>query len=196
MTRPRLTTAGRTVLASVLLASAAAHADMIGGGQITASTALGQYLYFSIDQMTDGITADSPFNGYASGFGVVSGRITLTLNQSYNLSSFVLWNDVNVLNEGVRSFTLKFEDASGASLGGTGTLTAVSQFAPQTYSFASTVNGAKTVHMDVLTSSLQIEIREVAFNGTVSAVPEPANAVLLVAGLAGLAGLGALRRRR
>jgi hypothetical protein len=60
MTRLRLTTTGRTVLASVLLASAAAHADTIGGGQINASTALGQYLSFSIDQMTDGITADSP----------------------------------------------------------------------------------------------------------------------------------------
>ena len=111
----------------------------------------------------------------------------------YDLDSFVLWNDINVLNEGVRSFTLSFHDLGGASLGTTGTLTSVSQFAPQTYSFAATVAGVKTVHMDVVTSSLQIEIREVAFNGNISAVPEPATAATLLAGLAGLA---AWRRRR
>jgi hypothetical protein len=38
----------------------------------------------------------------------------------------------------------------------------------------------------VLTSSLQIEIRELAFNGT-AAVPEPATWALWLAGMAGLA---------
>lgn len=179
------------VAALILAVPGLAAAQTVGAGQITPSTTLGQYLGFAIGQMADGITADSPFNGYASGFGVTSGRITLALDQAYDLSSFVLWNDINVLNEGVRSFRLTFEDAAGASLGSTGVLNAVSLLAPQTYTFAATVQGVKTVQMDVLTSNLQIEIREVAFNGVVSSVPEPGPAALLACGLAALA----LRRR-
>lgn len=181
-------------LAAVLLAAAAAHGATIATSQITPSTALGQYLYFSIDQIADGITSDaSPFNGYASGFGVTSGRITLTLDQSYDLDSFVLWNDINVSNEGVRTFKLEFVDAGGFSLGSTSTLAAVSALAPQTYNFASTIGGVKTVYLDVLTSSLQIEIREVEFNG-VSSVPEPATFATLLAGLGGLVLLTRARR--
>jgi MYXO-CTERM domain-containing protein len=172
--------------AALLMAAGPARADSIATTQITPSTTMGQYAYFSLNQINDGITADSPFNGYASGFGVVSGRITLALDQAYDLGSFVLWNDINISNEGVRSFKLVFEDASGGALGTTGIYTAVSQFAPQIYSFASVVSGVKTVHLDVLTSSLQIEIRELAFNGT-TAVPEPATWALWLAGMAGLA---------
>lgn len=195
---PRLFSIARSaLLPSLLLVTGATHAAAIGGSQITASTTLGQFSTFSVNQITDGITSDAlPYNGYASGIGVVSGRITLSLDGLYDLESFTLWNDINVLNEGVRTFALTFADASGATLGSTGTLAAVSQLAAQTYSFASTIIGVKTVHMDVLTSSIQIEIREVAFNGNVSAVPEPTSAALLLAGLAGVAGVGALRRRR
>ncbi len=107
----------------------------------------------------------------------------------------MLWNDINISNEGVRSFKLVFEDASGGALGSTGIYTAVSQFAPQTYSFASVVGGVKTVHLDVLTSSMQIEIRELAFNGT-PAVPEPATWALWLAGMAALAALAGWLRRR
>lgn len=190
MTRSLALLAG-TVLA---LAGGAAHADSIGTTQLSASTSLGQYLYFALDQINDGITSDAaPYNGYASGFGVVSGRISFTLDQAYDLDSFVLWNDINVLNEGVRSFQLRFEDSAGASLGSTGTLLAGSMLAPQTYTFSGTVSGVRTVHMDVLASNLQIEIREVAFNGAVASVPEPATAASLLAGLASLA---LLRRRR
>lgn len=179
------------VAALMMAGPGLAAAQTVGAGQITPSTTLGQYLGFAIGQMADGITADSPFNGYASGLGVTSGRITLALDQAYDLSSFVLWNDINVLNEGVRTFTMSFQDAAGADLGSTGVLSAVSMLAPQTYTFAASVNGVKTVQLDVLTSSLQIEIREVAFNGMVSSVPEPSPAALLACGLAALA----LRRR-
>lgn len=181
-------------LTCLLMAASIAQAAAIGGSQITASTTLGQFSTFSIDKITDGITSDAPpFNGYAPGIGVLSGRITLTLDGSYDLDSFALWNDINVLNEGVRTFTLTFLDADGMSLGSTGTLMAVSQLAAQTYSFASTVFGAKTVYMDVLTSSVQLEIREVAFNGNVSAVPEPTSTALLAAGLAAMGGFSAFR---
>ncbi len=50
------------------------------------------------------------------------------------------------------------------------------------------VSGVKTVHLDVLTSSLQIEIRELAFNGTTAAVPEPAGWALGLLGAAALVG--------
>jgi hypothetical protein len=180
-----------TVLAVLVVNAGSANAAAIATTQITPSTTMGQYAYFSLNQINDGITADSPLNGYASGFGVVSGRITLALDQAYDLSSFVLWNDINIFNEGVRSFKLVFEDVGGGALGSTGIYTAVSQLAPQVYSFAGVVSGVKTVHLDVLTSSLQIEIREVAFNGA-PAVPEPATWALWLAGTAAMVGL---RRR-
>ena len=182
-------------LAALLLASGgAARADSIGTTAITPSTSLPFFsccgYQFTLDQINDGITADFPFNGFAAN-GITAGRITFGLDQAYDLDSFTLWNDINVLNEGVRSFTLSFEDAAGNLLGTTGTLSAVSQFAPQVYTFANTVMGVKTVQLDVLTSSWQIEIREVEFNG-VAAVPEPGTWATLIAGLAAL---GWMRRR-
>lgn len=186
----------RAAAASVLVCAGAAQADLIDTTQITPSTTLPFFaccgLQFTIDQINDGISNDSPvFNGFAAS-GITSGRITLALDQAYDLDSFTLWNDINVLNEGVRSFTLSFEDAGGSALGSTGTLLAVSQSGPQVYSFADTVMGVKTVQLDVLTSSLQIEIREVAFNG-VAVVPEPGTLATLLSGL-GVLGL-VLRRR-
>jgi PEP-CTERM motif len=185
-------------LAALLLAGGgAAHADSIGTTAITPSTTLPFFaccgLQFTLDQINDGISNDAPvFNGFAAR-GITSGRITLTLDQAYDLDSFVLWNDINVLNEGVRSFKLEFVDAGGLSLGSTGTLAATSMFAAQTYSFASTVSGVKTVHMDVLSSNLQIEIRELAFNG-VSSVPEPATLAMMLAGLGAVLGLSRAHR--
>ena len=184
---------------ALALAAMSSTAAPIGHGQITASTSLGQYFGFAIGQMVDGITADSPFNGYASGPATPVGRITLTLDADYDLDSFSLWNDINILNEGVRSFSLAFEDAAGASLGSTGVFTAVSQFAAQVYSFA-TVADVRRVHLDVLTSNLQIEIREVAFNGTASggggSVPAPASLWLAAVALGAAAGANRARAAR
>ena len=184
------------ITAVSLLCAGTAQAAVIATTQITPTTMLPFFTFgnqqFTIDQIADGINADSPFNGFAAdGIGV--GRITFTLDQAYDLDSFTLWNDINVSNEGVRSFTLSFEDVGGMLLASTGTLSAVSQLAPQVYSFASTVTGVKTVQLDVLTSSLQVEIREVVFNG-VAAVPEPATLATMLAGLAAMGWL--LRRQR
>lgn len=176
--------------------SSLASAALIGHPHLTASTSLGQFSVFSIDQMVDGITGDSPFNGYASGPTTPVGRVTISFDALYDLESFSLWNDINILNEGVRSFTLSFEGAGGIDLGSTGVYTAVSQFAAQVYSFAP-VAGVQRVHMDVLTSNLQIEIREVAFNGEASvpggSVPEPASLLLVAAALGAAA--AAMKRR-
>ena len=188
----------RPLLASsLLLASTLSTAALIQTTQISASTSMMPLTVgsqtFTIDQLHDGITADSPFNGFAS--NSKSGSITLALDQVYDLQSFVLWNDINVFNEGVRSFELHFLDAGNTQIGSSGLLSAVSQLAPQTYSFG-TVAGVKSVVLDVSTASLQIEIRELAFNGNVSAVPEPASAVLVLAGLAAIAASAGRRAPR
>lgn len=180
---------------TLLLASTLSAASVIQTTQISPSTTLMPFTYgqqtFTLEQLHDGITADAPFNGFASN-GTTNGTITLSLDKAYDLQSFVLWNDINVRNEGVRTFELRFLDSSNIQIGSSGMLTAVSQLAPQTYSF-STVAGVKSVLLDVSSASLQIEIRELAFNGNISAVPEPASAVLALAGLAVVA--AAIRRR-
>lgn len=185
------------VLAALLLTAGLAQADLIDGASIAPSTSLPFFTFNSIplpiNQINDGITGGSLFNGFAAD-GITSGRITLTLDQTYDLDGFILWNDIFVLNEGVRTFTLEFLDTDGSSLGSTGVLSAVSQAAAQTYSFASAVQNVKTVYLDVLTSSLQIEIRELAFTGGVSAVPEPSTVVTLLAGLSALFALSRARR--
>ena len=111
----------------------------------------------------------------------------MSLDQPYDLTSFSLWNDINVNNEGVRTFSLNFIDSEGFSLGTTGVLNAVSQFDAQVYDFGQTFVGVKTVEFNVLSSSLQIEIRELAFNGSATfAVPEPGTLLMFCAGMLGL----------
>jgi hypothetical protein len=68
---------------------------------------------FTIDQIADGITIDGlsptfpgPFNGFAS--PAATGTITLDLVSEFNLSSFILWNDINVFQEGIKDFRLDF----------------------------------------------------------------------------------------
>lgn len=182
-----------TVTASILVMvcvffSTSSRATVIETTSITASTTLGQYLHLSIDQLNDGTISDAPpFNGYASGFGTTSGLITLSLDQQYDLTSFSLWNDINILNEGVRTFSLNFLDSEGLSVGTAGVYSAVSQFDAQVYDFGQTFLGVKTVELNVLSSNLQIEIRELAFNGTATnAVPAPGTLAIFCAGILGL----------
>ena len=151
-------------------------------------------LVWPVAEIADGIIADgAPFNGFAGLTGSV-GTIRLDLDGEYDVDTFNLWNDINIVNEGVRSFRLDFFDADGDALGSTGTLAAISKFAPNTYAFTA-FERVSRVDMVILTVSGRVEIREVGFDGAVSApVPEPGTTALMLLGLAGVAGIA--RRRK
>ena len=151
----------------------------------------------NILEIADGDTSN--FNGWAGADGQV-GIIKLDLLGNYDLNSFSLWNDINVLQEGVGDFRLHFYDASNAFISASSIFTApVGQFAAGIYNFATVANVSR-VDFEVLTLltggvCCRIEIREVAFQGqNTAAIPEPGTWALLLGGF-GLAG-AMLRRRR
>jgi hypothetical protein len=185
------------VLAGALPAQAAL---LQGPAYIQASTNLPVYSGWphSINEIADGISAD--FNGWAGANGLV-GTIQLDLLGTYDITSFSLWNDINIVREGVGDFQLHFYDAQDQLISDSAVFTApISSFAPGVYNFAA-VQGVSRVDLEVLTLltggvCCRIEIREVAFNGEASSggtVPEPSG--LALAGL-GLAGVGVAARRR
>ena len=150
----------------------------------------------NILEIADGDTSN--FNGFAGDEGLV-GIIDLDLLGNFDLTSFSLWNDINVLHEGVGTFRLHFYDAADAFIQTSATLTAPDgQFAAGVYSFASVANVSR-VELEVLTLltggvCCRIEIREVAFEGQAAAIPEPETYALMLAGL-GLVGAAARRRK-
>ncbi len=180
-----------------LIAAGAAHADVtaIGFSEITPSTAIPSCevgtcgkLVWPVAEIADGIIADgAPFNGFAGLTGSI-GTISLDLAGDFDINAFYLWNDINIVNEGVRSFRLDFFDSADAFVGSSGTLSAVSKFAANEYTFASAFSHVSRVDMVILGISGRVEIREVGFAGAPSApVPEPGLPALFAAGLATVA---------
>ena len=133
---------------------------------------------FRLNQMIDGITADTGnFNGFVGRRGQ-RGSITLTLDAKYDLNAFHIWNDVNVRAEGVENFTLRFfsdgqpmhaQKFSGRNAIKPGVVDM------QTFRLDKTVKNVNRVILQVdklmkrpNTYAEQVEIREVAFSGDLS----------------------------
>jgi len=152
-----------------LLSQPVLAADIFGPAMITASTTMpNSGAGFTIDQISDGII-DPPvwFNGFAAQPGIV-GTIRLDLTTEADLHDFILWNDINVLAEGIADFRLDFFDAADAPLGSTAILTGpVGSMAPVVYEFDQVLN-VKRVDLVVLSLNVngRLEIREVGFNET------------------------------
>jgi hypothetical protein len=176
------------LLTSVASLSAEAQ-TFIGASQITPSTSLPSTLGFTINQIADGITSDAaPYNGFAS--TAASGTITLDFAQTYTLGAFMLWNDVNVFQEGISRFRLDFYDSALVLQGSSAVFVGpVGQLAPATYSFASQAN-VRRVNLVVIDSNVsslginRIEIREIGF---LTPVPEPSQLALMFFGVGALA---------
>jgi len=151
----------------------------------------------NILEIADGDTSN--FNGFAGDEGLL-GIIDLDLLGNFDLSSFSLWNDINVLHEGVSTFQLHFYDAADALISTSAVFTAPDgQVAAGVYGFATVANVGR-VELEVLSLltggvCCRIEIREVAFEGQAAAIPEPETYALMLAGL-GLVGAAARRRKR
>ena len=155
----------------ILALASGVVAAPIGGSDIVASTSLEHVSPWSIDQISDGVAVNgdnSPLNGFVS--PASSGTITLDLIGNFDVNGFVLSNDVNVLQEGIKDFRLNFYDSANVLLASSDVLTApLGQAAPQTYNFSTVQNVSRVdlvilnCHPDTLN---RIEIREVSFLGT------------------------------
>ncbi len=123
-------------------------------------------------------------------------RFTYTLNQPYDVTRFLLWNDRGAPDSGIANFDLTFKDPGGSPVGLLYSNTALanqgSNPAPEVFNVGLYSN-VKTIELRVTTthdpSPSYTQFREVEFDGT--PVPEPASA-----GLIGLGTLSLLGKRR
>ena len=190
--------AASIVFAALAAFGGKAQAVFIGDNDIIPSTSLASSSGFTIDEIADGITSDNPpFNGFASNSS--SGAIALDLVGNFDLTDFILWNDINVFLEGIKDFRLDFFDENNFFISSSVVFQApLGQLASQTYSF-SPVPCVSSVDLVVLNSHPdtfnRIEIREVAFEGEVC-IPEPTSVMLFAAGALAFITFGSVRKKR
>jgi hypothetical protein len=203
---------GLATLALSIANAPNAQAALING--VTATTDMGSYLSFDINNIVNGagLPGNTPSltgthdrgsftNNWASSRNITTGNITFNLNGTYSLAGLSLWNFnanawIGVKNVNVLSSTdgTNFTSVTGAP----------NQFAigaesapesPEQFSFAPVT--ASYVRFQVLSnygSPVLTGLSEVQFDGTpaATAVPEP---LTILGTLAGLGGGAALKRR-
>ncbi len=190
---------------AIALNTGVAYGATISGSQIVPSTTLPNVNPWTIDLISDGITEDTRttlpyYNGFVSDQD--RGTITLDLVGNFDLTSFILWNDVNVQEEGIKDFRLDFFNSSNTLIPVNFSPTfetIIGKKEKTEYLFDELVPGVSRVDLVVLNSHHpgtynRIEIREVAFTGTpttATAVPEPSS----ILGIA-VAGFGMLFARQ
>jgi hypothetical protein len=172
---------GALLIAAVLTSPSLAQ-NIMGPAQITSvtSTIPGGSGTYTLPQIADNITSDaSPFNGFQGQDGV-TGTISFTLNQAYDIDAAYLWNDINVRAEGVGSYTWRFYDPSNNLISSTGPLTTTPGQVPAHVTGSLAVANVKRVELVVAsvqnqptTYARRVEIREVAFNGRPAQQIEP-----------------------
>ena len=148
---------------------------------------------FFLKEIADGDTGN--FNGFSS--GSATGTITLDLIGDFNLRSFILWNDINILAEGIENFRLDFFTSSDSFIKSSNIFVGPrGQFEGEEYIFDEVVSNVSKVDLVVLSSysgfGSDIEIREVAFTGVTT--PEPNSIVSLL--ILGTANLGYFLKRK
>jgi len=140
------------------------HSDIIKTNMIKPMTTLAIDESFPLTQIVDGISSDiDPFNGFISP-NTKTGTITFIFENEFDIDSFFIWNDINVKDEGVRSFKLVFFDINNSILFETKSYNVESKEDAQIFNF-NTVKGVQSVNLVVENSLLQIEIREIEFRG-------------------------------
>ncbi len=204
----RLTTHILAVCTTILLISSATHAAPITGpgGQITSATttaALANNAGGCTGAGAAICTIDGGIFGLAGTFvewlNVTIPQVetfTYTLNQPYDVTRFLLWNDRGAPDSGIANFDLTFKDPGGIPVGLPYSNTALanqgSNPIPEVFSVGLYPN-VKTIELRVNSTydppSFFTQFREVEFDGI--PVPEPASATLI-----GIGSLLILKRRK
>ena len=164
-----------------VLFSDAAFAQDISHEHVTATTTLNHSSPYSIDQISDGISADCAptCNGFTT--DSKTGTISFSFDQPHDIDGIKIWNDVAVRKEGIKTFELEFKNAAN-TISSSHMFEAVSgQAEAQTFKFPK-VQNVTSVNLIVLSSLLEdgptsttrtyrerIEVREVGFIGSPSA---------------------------
>lgn len=162
------------VCGAIAAAYTAAIAQDIDHTHITASTDMSPWGGFGVEQITDGIFIDCrpECNGFTT--NAKTGTISFRFNESYDVNSFKLWNDVNIRQEGIQNFQLKFIGPNNETLKSEELEATTEQPDAQIFEFL-TVEDVAQVDLIVFSSikesrtfAERIEIREIAFTGTPS----------------------------
>ena len=163
------------VLGWSLWISGTVFAQDISRDQISVDTDMAVWNGYTIDQILDGITADTkPYNGFTT--NSKAGTINFNFDSPHDVDGIKIWNDVNVGKEGIKDFELEFENSAGETIAGQKFTALAGKKDVQYFEFPREKNVIK-INLVVLSSHNEgfpatyrerIEAREVAFTGVPS----------------------------